>query len=159
MNKFPLRRRDMSVLTARAVLGIALLILTCAAFAQSKITGVPSVNNPPTEKKSEQASKDKQNAEGQKDTTVQLPSAINVTVSGKLEAPAPQTQSENNGQKRNWWESFFFDFKITDALLVLFSGLLWFATSGLRKSTDGLWQSARDQATDAKAYIAIAKQS
>src|SRR5882724_11750787 len=55
------------------------------------------------------------------------------------------------------WAVKFFELKLTDVLIVFFTGVLAVKTAGLFKETAGLRAAADQQASDMKASIAAAK--
>lgn len=94
--------------------------------------------------------------------TVSNPAAANAPISGKLDVLPPQAQDKRRGQNHDFWKSVFFEVKITDVLLVLFTGLLvlftgllWWVTAGLRDSTDKLWSAADKQGRDMEKSLEI----
>jgi hypothetical protein len=53
-----------------------------------------------------------------------------------------------------WAEKFFVDLKITDVLLVVFTGLLWWSTQRLWRATHNLSMAALEEAKDMKLSVA-----
>ena len=55
-----------------------------------------------------------------------------------------QTKSAGN-EETDWWHAFFYDIKITDVLLALFTLALVYYTRGLDRSTERLWEDSKKQ--------------
>jgi hypothetical protein len=140
---------------------LVVIPLACASHAEqtSPAPSVPSVDKTQSQQKAEHTTDSKAGSASEQQTTVTPPPSVNVPVSGKLDTSSPHTDPESHGQQHNWWDPIFADFKATDWLLALFTGLLWWATWGLRSSTDKLWQVAKTQLTDARIAAEAARDS
>src|SRR5688572_4822759 len=110
---------------------VLVLALTCAAaFSQQA----------PQENKAKKATEDKKSGPTKQEVTVNLPPDIKVTVSGKLDSTAQHTYQKNESTGSEFW-----NFRLTDVLLAIFTGWLVYATVGLRNSTNKLWEASNAQ--------------
>lgn len=119
-----------------------MLITRTMLLIASLLSGLAQSQDNPQPKKPDQAKAQQKGGTKQQEITVNLPSSVNVTVSGKLDLPGAQEKGDQAGKQKHPWESLL-EINITDILLAAFTGLLWWATIGLRDSTNKLWDESK----------------
>lgn len=131
---------------------VATLLVFFMGIASSWSQEGPSVlrlSRAPSEQPASQVIEKHKASEDEKNQPIQFFPSANVIVPRNTNFPSPQTRPKNDAKNNNWrdWVSrFFTEIKITDALLVLFTGLLWWSTDKLWKATHGMQEAAATQA-------------
>lgn len=134
----------------RVLLCYFLLAFSLSAWSDQSIQ-TPQVQS---KKKSDSSIQDKQDSDKLNKPTL----LISKTIPDKINANDSGQKSENDGTE--FWHPFFgFRFRITDSLLVLFTGILAYFTSKLVQSTNRLWEEAKTASNIAKQSADTAKES
>jgi hypothetical protein len=109
------------------------------AIAQSQ---TPAAQNRPSQQQADRPGSSQDNAQSQE--TPPAPQSPSVTRSQPevRSRTAAESQSEAQRQQDNWLERFYYDVRITDVLIVLFTLALVIATVLLWHATLGLWGAA-----------------
>lgn len=140
----------------RAVILVFVCLLASSTWAQSPNTQKPV---PPVSSEAQGTSKSKNNPSQEKSASSNIPTSINLNVTGKL-----QIESENSNEKADPESNKWLDpLSILTGLLVVVTGFLAKYTYYLWQTTSNLAIDARNtsiaQATDMKTSLSIAQRS
>jgi hypothetical protein len=140
------------MLRSLALITIAIVVAS-AALSQESLT-----QRPPSEQQTGSSTESQKPPDNQQDMPTPRP---NIATPEPIESrrDAATQHSKSSDEQSNWLEKFFYEIKITDILLVIFTGALAVYTGRLWYATAGLWESAQEQSRDMQKSLAIAKTS
>jgi hypothetical protein len=141
------------------MLRIAATMLAIVMASTVALSQEPPTQSPPPNQQNERASKSQKPSDSQQTAPSPIPPVVSTSEAGDTRRDTSAEHSKSSSEQPNWLEKFFYDIKITDVLLVFFTGVLAIYTGRLWYATAGLWDAAKEQSRDMKASIAVAARS
>jgi hypothetical protein len=139
------------------MLRISVILLSTVMACTAALSQEPPTQSPPPDQQTEWPAESQKPPENQQTGPTLIPPAVSTPEAKDSRRDTPAEHSKSGSEQANWLEKFLYDVKVTDVLLVLFTGALAIYTGRLWYATAGLWEAAREQSGDMKASIKVAE--
>ena len=130
------------MLNAARTAWVAVLLVGAALIGSDPSRSHPQAQQQPADPQTYRSNERQNNPKHQE--TSSWPQSFSITTPKPTENRGNRhaAQAEGESKQRNWLSDFLYEIRVTDVLLVLFTGLLVFFTGRLWHATAGLWASA-----------------